>query len=850
MPCVVSREACERRVEWYAQARSGLSPQLQRAMDFLRRHLPASDLDCYPFQLFLDFASHALFLRENDPACGALDWDIFAHYVLFPRVNDEDLPPHRALFYRELAPRLAGIEDGRQRVLAVNRWCQEYASYQAQDERTASPLTVLRCGSGRCGELSAFLVAALRSVGIPARQVYVPRWSHCDDNHAWVEALCGGEWRFFGGCEPEPVADRGWFNTAASRAMLVHSRLFGTGNSPLHGQPLGREGMVTWYNQTARYAPVREYHLRAVTEDGAPAAGARLALQVLNEGSFHTIAALTADERGSARVELGSGSLHVLARWRGLTAEGDCTDGALTLKLCPPRRDGGGWVEFDFTAPSPSEYRPAPLTPEQKRERARTHAAGGALRERRLAGYYDAARAAALPDAQALLRRARGNFDALLRFLEGGDRPARVRLVQTLADKDLRDVTAEILEDHLQNLPPRREGVPEEVYWPYVACPRIALEPLSPWRGALKEALGPVRGPEELEGWLGRISVAEGGDCYHALFWTVRAALEAGRCDGQSRALLAVAALRTLGIPARLRALDGAPELWRDGAFHPLRREETGRVRLTWEGEAPPVYRQNWSLSRWDWESCEDCESCQDWGAWQLLFLPDEGWTAGERTLALPAGYYRVITAVRLPNGNQLAARRDVFVEPGGCTDLKLSTRSCPLPELLRCQAMPAASAETLDAARVPDLFRLDGRPSLLLWLEEGREPTEHLLNELAALRDELDSLEVNVVFLLRGPDCARQPTLKAALERLPAARVLLDDWAYDLEDTARRLTCDPEAPPLSVVCDGAGRAVFGDSGYRVGLAELLVRIAAHLCRQSAGEPSLHRLSRSTMPPI
>ena len=38
-------------------------------------------------------------------------------------------------------------------------------------------------------EESAFLVSALRSVGIPARQVYVPRWSHCGDNHArssWV----------------------------------------------------------------------------------------------------------------------------------------------------------------------------------------------------------------------------------------------------------------------------------------------------------------------------------------------------------------------------------------------------------------------------------------------------------------------------------------------------------------------------------------------------------------------------------------------------------------------------------------------------------------------------------------
>ena len=407
---------------------------------------------------------------------------------------------------------------------------------------------------------------------------------------------------------------------------------------------------------------------------------------------------------------------------------------------------------------------------------------------------------------------------------EAKSRPARARLVRTLADKDLRDVTAQILEDHLQNLPARREDVPEEIWWPYVACPRIALEPLSPWRGEMKQALGPVGSPEELERWLDSIPVTGGADGYHSLYWTVSAALKAGRCDSRSRTLLSVAALRALGVPARLRPLDGAPEFWRDGAFHTLRPEETGQLRLIWEGKAPPQSRQNWSLSRRDWESCQDRDG------WRLLFLSDEGWTAGERTLELPAGYYRLITAARLPNGNQLAARRDFPVESGQSACCRLSLRSCPLPELLRCQDMPAAPAVGLDGAEAPDLFRLNGRPSLLLWLEEGREPTEHLLNELTARRAELSGLDVNVVFLLRGADCVNQPTLAGVLARWPAVRVLLDDWAYDLEDTARRLTCDPDAAPLSVVCDGLGRAVFGDSGYRVGLGELLVRIAAHLC--------------------
>lgn len=50
----------------------------------------------------------------------------------------------------------------------------------------------MKTAYGRCGEESTFTVAALRSVGIPARQVYTPRWAHTDDNHAWVEAWVNG----------------------------------------------------------------------------------------------------------------------------------------------------------------------------------------------------------------------------------------------------------------------------------------------------------------------------------------------------------------------------------------------------------------------------------------------------------------------------------------------------------------------------------------------------------------------------------------------------------------------------------------------------------------------------------
>ena len=109
--------------------------ELKRELDFLREHLPV-DWERYGAGLFERFAAHAVMLRERYPRVAALDREIFCHYVLCPRVNDEDLSFYAGTFYEALRPRIDGLPSEEAVTLEVNRWCHEHATYRLTDERT------------------------------------------------------------------------------------------------------------------------------------------------------------------------------------------------------------------------------------------------------------------------------------------------------------------------------------------------------------------------------------------------------------------------------------------------------------------------------------------------------------------------------------------------------------------------------------------------------------------------------------------------------------------------------------------------------------------------------------------
>ena len=269
-------------------------------MAYLYGHMAAQDVLSQPVTVFAGYARATLEASAQLAYVKNIPPEIFFPYVLQHRVNSECLDDSRGYLLEQLRPYVQG-KTMAEAALAVNYWCYAHATYTPADDRTLGPLAILRRTLGRCGEESVLAVAALRSVGIPARQCYCPRWSPCDDNHAWVEVWIDGSWHYMGACEPEPVLNRGWFTAAASRAMLVDTKCWAV------------DALYETVNCTAHYAPTQQLTVQ-VTEDGIPVPHARVQFQVVNYSQLTSLWEAVTDETGVARFETGIGDLFVCAQ--------------------------------------------------------------------------------------------------------------------------------------------------------------------------------------------------------------------------------------------------------------------------------------------------------------------------------------------------------------------------------------------------------------------------------------------------------------------------------------------------------------------------------------------------------
>lgn len=815
-----------------------MSANEKQALEFLYAYMPLSDLADYTPEFFLANVKQSLKAREDFSWCKTEPEEIFLHFVLPLRVNNENLDSFRLRMYGEIKARVKGLSMA-EAALEINHWCHEKVTYHATDIRTSAPLSTIRKSFGRCGEESTFTVSAMRTAGIPARQVYTPRWAHVDDNHAWVEVWIDGKWNYLGACEPEPELNQGWFTEPSGRVMLVHTRVYGRYN--FDNEIITDADRFSEINLTGNYAPVKL--LRVVVRDkaGQPVGDARIEFGLYNYAEFYPIATKYSDNKGTTSLSTGLGDLLIWASKDGLfdyhMISAAITD---TITLVLNKSHLPAHTELYDLIPPHARKSMNTLTRQQKTENSRRIGQEDSIRSLYMATFKDqpwsdsvaASTGLNRDTVSAVFAKAFGNWPEITAYLKknsGSYRNSVLALLMQLSDKDFSDAREFILTSHLRNAF-QPEGMDRSVFEKYVLSPRIASENLSDWRSFLRAKMEPITGPvttdiSRLTAWIQQnITLADEANLHSRTAISPAGVYNLRVADRISRDVFFVACCRSLGIPARINPVTHMTEYlmgnnWIEASLDKASETQPvkGFLQLT-ESVNPfmPQYYIHFTLAK-----------LTDGHFVTLEF--EEGRKLSDFPVSMPmdTGTYMIVTGNRLEDGSVLNSLTFFQIEKDKLIrvpvyirlipDLKSPSGKLDLDKLMI--SLPGqATPQKLSALAA-------GKKIVILVADPDQEPSRHVLDELATYKDHFNKWEGR--FLLAMP--RNKSTVVSVLKpyNLPNENAQGIDLNNNISKALAKLYGQDLSYnlPLVVLCDQDGLVYMFSSGYKIGLGEQLLKL-------------------------
>ena len=775
-------------------------------VNFLYQYMPLPDKTDYPLEFYQQNVSLSLTARAAMPWGEDVPEREFKHFVVPVRVNNENLDMSREVFYKALKPRVENLSM-KDAILEVNHWCHEHVTYRPSDARTSSPLATLKTAYGRCGEQSTFTVAALRAVGIPARQVYTPRWAHTDDNHAWVEAWADGKWYFLGACEPEPVLNLGWFNESASRGMLMHTKAFGDYDGP--EEVMSRTPCYTEINVIDNYAPTSELQVQVVDSKGNAVPDALVEFKLYNYAEFYTVAKKNTDQNGRTFLTAGKGDMLLWVTKQGKVAVQQVSFGKdqfVTVKLDDtPLPDV---MDFDIVPPPVSAALP-PVTEAQRAENNRRMAYEDSIRQ---------AYEATMP-----VEDWRGNHQVIKQFLaEAKNKNLAERLLDVLSKKDLRDVTLEVLKDN--------EVAPKEatlLYDKYVLSPRVENEWLTPYKAFFREKMAFIKSPKQLEEWCNQNIRLDKDHNPQQLRMLPMSVYREKLTDELGRNIFFVSVARSLGMPARINEVNGKPQYYADGkwfdVFASSAKAQNPQAIITLDYKEAahndnPKYYIHFTLSKLD-EGRLDLQTFPEEATWKDDFVKGQ---------AMDTGEYVLTTGTRMASGKVLAHLQRIHLDKDQAVAFTLRESQEDVQVIGALNAEDIYHDKQLNTDK--SLLSTTGRGYYVLAIvAPNQEPTNHAMRDISVYKDEFEKWGRKMIFLFQNEDEAQRFNF-AEFNQLPETVV----WGTDVDGKIRQevweqMKLTSPSLPVFLVCDTFNRVVFCLQGYTINLGEQLLKVIRQL---------------------
>ena len=816
-----------------------MSLQEKEALQFLYAYMPLSDVTDYSGEYYLKNVKASYKAREEMPWGNDIPEREFNHFVMPVRINNENLDDSRFVFYEELKDRVKDLSLN-DAVLEINHWCHEKANYKGSDSRTSSPLATVKTSWGRCGEESTFLVAALRAMCIPARQVYTPRWAHCDDNHAWVEAFVDGEWHFLGACEPEPVLDLGWFNAPASRCLLLHTRVFGRYYGP--EEVIERTANHTEINVVYNYAETSKMIVKVVDNEGNKVPDAKVQFKIYNYAEFNTVAVKYTDENGETWMTAGNGDMLVYASKNGMFGFQEMPFGKTDEVVITLDNQNGKEmiVEYDITPPVEKAKMPN-VTKEMRAENDRRFAYEDSIRNAYIASFP---RNIDDEEVLNLVEKSWGNYQTILDFISYAEkndkRQIAMNLLKQVSDKDLRDITMDVLVDNL-DYSVDGEG---EVYYAYILNPRVSNEMIRPYKKTLSSYFDTEQNekfrqnPQELVEWVSQNIIINNKMNVRNIPMLPTSVVKSMVTDTRSRGVFFVSMARSLGVASRIDPITGKVQYMNDNQWIDVdfdmqdtdavpTRQGKLMAKYNPTSDLPDLrYYTHFSIKKFDGEN------------FNLLAYDakDPGMDVGEQYselfengLALDPGYYVMTTGTRLSDGSSLTRMSFFNIESDKTTDIDLVMR---VPEK-GLRIIGNFNSENrympLDKTEDMSLLQTTGRGFYVLGLlDGGSEPTTHAMQDIAIVKDNLDKWGRGFVFLFQNEEQKKNFELKN-FQNLP------DNVTFGIEDGSmlneivKGMRLQSDNLPIFIVANTQNEVVFISQGYTIGLGEQLVKVISEI---------------------
>jgi hypothetical protein len=404
-----------------------------------------------------------------------------------------------------------------------------------------------------------------------------------------------------------------------------------------------------------------------------------------------------------------------------------------------------------------------------------------------------------------------------------------------LSGKDRLDLEAEILEEHLAYAciyADRYINLEKDVFCNYILNPRIEYEELTCYRKFINEFFTPeqkemfICNPRSVWQYIEReIGYDETRD-YGTLRISPAGALRLKLASMDSKRILFAAICRSLGIPARLNPVDSAPEYYEQGEFIRVGKEKgEGRKANDSPINGSSSLILNFACGQeWKYYATWTLGHMVD-GIFKTLNLEEIPIKDNHMELKLEPGQYRLLVTNRMPSGNQMVRECCLTLRDGTEREVTLEQYS-ELPEDILINKNIDIFAYRDMQGNIYDTGT-DIAPCrrVYIWLEEGKEPTEHVLNEIIEAKNSFEPLADKVKLLVKDWSAVSNPTLKFTLEAVKGLQCYVPHNWEQADGIARQLDMEEGRLPLALVMDEENQVLYATGGYNAGSVNMILKM-------------------------